>query len=217
VRFAGRAVAGVSFVVVLVAAGAGVVGAASVSTPAPAPKPAHGAAPWPAPADPLRRVLAAGLQPERKESFIHHVHAHLDVFVNGALVIVPAAIGINVRDPDVHVFKVPDGSKAYGGIRLCDKPCISPLHTHDDTGILHTESASAVPNRLGQFFTEWDVRLGRSCVGGYCRPASIEVFVNGKRYTGDPRAILLTDHKEIAIVIGTPPKKIPSAADFSKA
>lgn len=36
-------------------------------------------------------------------------------------------------------------------------PCISPLHTHDTTGSLHTESATAVPNRLGQFFTEWGV------------------------------------------------------------
>jgi hypothetical protein len=217
VRLVGRTVAGASFVGVLVTAGVGAVGAATMSTPAPAPKPEHGAAPWPAPANPRQRVLAAGLQPERKDTLIHHVHAHLDVFVNGGRVIVPAAIGINVRDPGVQVFEAPDGSKAYGGIRLCKKPCISPLHTHDDTGILHTESASPVPNRLSQFFTEWGVRLSRSCVGGYCRPASIEVFVSGKRYSGDPRAILLTDHKEIAIVNGTPPKKIPSTANFSNA
>jgi hypothetical protein len=74
-----------------------------------------------------------------------------------------------------------------------------------------------VPNRLGQFFTEWGVRLGRDCVGGYCRPTSIQFFVNGKRYDGSPRAILLTDHKEIAIVIGSPPGKIPKTADFSSA
>ena len=71
------------------------------------------------------------------------------------------------------------------------------------------------PNRLGQFFTEWGVRLGRACVGGYCRPEQHRVYVNGKRYTGDPRAILLTDHKEIAIVIGTPPKKIPKTGVFA--
>jgi hypothetical protein len=41
--------------------------------------------------------------------------------------------------------------------------------------------------------------------------------VNGKRCSGDPRATLLTDRKEIAIVIGTPPKKIPKTADFSGA
>lgn len=184
----------------------------------PAPKPAHGAAPWAAPEDALGLTVAAGLQPERKETLTHHVHSHLDVFVNGKRVVVPAGIGINIKDPDVKTFRdTPDGSKAYGGIELCAEPCISPLHTHDRTGILHTESASPVPNRLGQFFTEWGVRLGRNCVGGYCRPSNIEFYVNGKRYQGDPRAILLTDRKEIAIVIGTPPKKIPKTADLSNA
>jgi len=184
----------------------------------PAPKPAHGAAPWAAPEDALGLTVAAGLQPERKETLTHHVHSHLDVFVNGKRVVVPAGIGINIKDPDVKTFRdTPDGSKAYGGIELCAQPCISPLHTHDRTGILHTESASPVPNRLGQFFTEWGVRLGRNCVGGYCRPSNIEFYVNGKRYQGDPRAILLTDRKEIAIVIGTPPKKIPKTADLSNA
>jgi hypothetical protein len=205
-----RIVAGAAAVAAL---GAFAVAAAS----APAPKPARGAAPWPAPANPLPLIRAAGLEPERKETLIHHVHAHLDVFLNGKRVRVPAAVGIDIRDPGVRRFKLPDGSTAYGGIQLCRKPCISPLHTHDDTGILHTESASPIPNRLGQFFTEWDVRLTRSCVGGYCRPAGIAFYVNGKRYSGDPRGILLTNHKEIAIVIGTPPKKIPRTGDFSGA
>jgi hypothetical protein len=34
--------------------------------------------------------------------------------------------------------------------------------------------------------------------------------VNGGRYSGDPRAILLKDKREIAIVIGKPPGHIPS-------
>ena len=212
----GRFAVGVTVVTVLAAAAVGAIAAAIVVKPA--PKPVQGAAPWPAPADPLRLTLAAGLTPERKESLTFHVHAHLDVFLNGRRVVVPAGIGINIKDPAVQVFTdTPDGSKAYGGIELCAKPCISPLHTHDNTGILHTESATPVPNRLGQFFTEWGVRLGRACVGGYCRPTNIEFFVNGNRYGGDPRAILLTDRKEIAIVIGTPPKKIPKTADISRA
>ena len=178
----------------------------------PAPRPKQGAVPWPAPPDPLRLTRAAGLAPERKETLTFHVHAHLDVYVNGKHLIVPAGIGINIKDPGVHSGPNPDGSTGYGGIRLCARPCISPLHTHDDSGILHTESATPVPNRLGQFFTEWHVRLGRNCVGGYCRPSNIQFYVDGKPYTGDPRAIPLTDRKEIAIVIGTPPKKIPKTA-----
>jgi hypothetical protein len=191
-------------------------GAAGIAIGAgPAPKPAHGAAPWPAPKEPLPLIVAAGLKPERKETLIHHVHAHLDVFVNGKHEVVPAAIGIEIHDPGVHLFTLRDGSKAYGGIQLCRKPCISPLHTHDNSGILHTESASPLPNRLGQFFTEWGVRLTPRCVGGYCKSDTIRFYVNGKKYTGDPRAIKLTNHKEIAVVIGTPPKTIPSKGNFS--
>jgi hypothetical protein len=172
---------------------------------------------WPAPPDPLRLAVAAGLKPEPFETLIHHVHSHLDVFGNGSAVRVPAGIGINVNDPGVHRFAQADGTTAYGGIQRCAQPCISPLHTHDDTGILHTESPSPVPNRLGQFFIEWGVRLTPSCVGSYCRPTSITVYVDGQPFTGDPRKIQLTNFKEIAIVIGTPPKTIPSAADFSHA
>jgi hypothetical protein len=209
----GRILAGATVLAVVAAAAV----AADTATIPPAPKPAQGAAPWPAPADPLRLTRAAGLQPERKETLVHHVHAHLDVFVNGKPQTVPSGIGIDIHDPGVRKFEEPDGSTSYGGIDLCEKPCISPLHTHDVSGILHTESASAAPNRLGQFFTEWGVRLGRTCVGGYCRPASIRFYVNGRLYEGDPREILLTDRKEIAIVIGTPPKRIPKTADVSRA
>jgi hypothetical protein len=173
---------------------------------------------WPAPSNPLQLVVAAGLKPEPFETLIHHVHAHLDVFVNGAHVRVPAGIGINIHDPGVHNAPLPDGTTGYGGIQRCASPCISPLHTHDDTGILHTESSSPVPNRLGQFFIEWGVRLTPQCVGGSCRPAtSINVFVNGRPFSGDPSTIQLTNGEEIALVIGTPPKTIPSTANLSQA
>lgn len=160
---------------------------------------------------------AAGLTPERKETLIHYVHAHLDVFVNGRPEIVPAGIGINPADPGVHGFTAPDGSTAYGGIQLCDVPRISPLHTHDDSGIVHTESASPVPNRLGQFFTEWRVRLTPLVRRRLLPPDQHRDLVNGNRHRGDPPLIQLIDHKEIAVVIGTPPKKIPHTADFSNA
>jgi hypothetical protein len=181
----------------------------------PAPADADAAVLWPAPPDPIERTVAAGLEPERKEFLIHHVHAHLDVFVDGEPIAVPAGIGINIDDPEVRRFDLPDGSVSYAGITRCRKPCISPLHTHDETGILHTESATPEPNTLGQFFTEWGVRLSESCVGEYCSPEPIAFYVDGEPYTQDPRAIKLTDRKQIAIVIGTPPPKIPKTADFS--
>jgi hypothetical protein len=164
--------------------------------------------PWSRPNDTLGRSRAAGLKPERHEFFAYHVHAHLDIFVSGRRLRVPAGVGIEIADPGVQRARLADGSMAFGGIRECARPCISPLHTHDDTGVLHTESQHNHPNRLGQFFTEWRVRLTRSCIGGYCR--GVRFFVNGKRYAGDPRAITLTNLKEIAIVVGRRPASIPS-------
>ena len=184
------------------------------------PPPAGGAAKvlWRAPDDPLARTVRAGLDPERKEFLIHHVHAHLDVFVDGKPIAVPAGIGIKIDDPAVKRLKLPDGSFSYGGIDpACRKACISPLHTHDNSGILHTESKTPKPNTLGQFFTEWGVRLSKSCVGTDCRSKPVAFYVNGKSYAGDPRAIKLTDQKEIAVVIGTPPAKIPNTANLSNA
>jgi hypothetical protein len=194
-------------------------GAVSTTTGPPSgPVPTNGAVPWPAPPDPLGHARAAGLRPEAFETLEHHVHAHLDVFVDGAPVTVPAGIGINTKDPGVHKFVI-DGQPGYGGISPpCKQACISPLHTHDVTGILHTESPTNVDNTLGEFFVEWGVKLDTSCVGGYCRPQwKIAIYVNGKAIgSADPRAIDLSNHKEIAIVIGRPPSKIPSQGNFTQ-
>ena len=176
-----------------------------------APEPASGGVPWPAPSDPIALSAEAGLEPATHEFLDYHVHAHLDVFVNGEPVEVPAAIGINIDDPAVKIFEDPGGT-GYGGIDPpCEDPCISPLHTHSPDGVLHTESAQAEPNTLGQFFVEWDVALDARCVGGYCEPdATIQVFLDGELHEGNPAEIELTDGLEIAIVIGSPPAEIPS-------
>jgi hypothetical protein len=183
-------------------------------TAAAAPQPDSGAPPWPAPSDPLAKTEEAGLVAEPKEFFGIHLHAHLDIFVNGEPVEVPAGIGIDITNPDVKTGAGP----SYGGIELCAQPCISPLHTHDVTGVLHTEAAENETNSLGQFFIEWDVALDENCVGGYCEPeAPISVFVDGEPYDDDPAEIGLEDQREIAIVIGSFPDEVPSTYDFSNA
>ena len=181
-----------------------------------APTPASGAAPWPAPGDPLGLTRKAGLEPETHEFLDYHVHAHLDVFVNGEPVVVPAGLGVAIDDPAVRHDVLVDGTDNYGGIDPpCAEPCISPLHTHDVSGVLHTETKEPSPNTLGQLFTEWNVALDGSCVGGYCEPeASVLVYVDGRAFEDDPATIELTDGKEIAIVIGTPPEEIPVSYRF---
>src|SRR3954470_17927552 len=68
---------------------------------------ADGVPEWPAPDDPMERAAAAGLEPQVRELLQTHRHSHLDVFVDGEPVVVPAAIGIDVTDPGVKRFPGP--------------------------------------------------------------------------------------------------------------
>jgi hypothetical protein len=121
---------------------------------------------------------------------VEHYHAHLDIFVNGKHIVVPALIGIN----------------AGAGY-------LTQLHTHDTRGVIHIESQQAgVSFNLGQFFAEWAVFLNSRCVGAYCN--GLKWYVNGKQQTGDPQRYVPKSHDEIAIVVGKPPKKIPSRYAF---
>jgi len=209
---------GAAVVVAVVVVGLSSFGSGAAPTPsAPGSAVASAVLPalvWPAPTDPMERTVEAGLEPAPQEYLVNHVHAHLDVFIDGKRVLVPAAIGINAEDPEVDYF---EDVGSYGGIEMCDQPCISPLHTHDESGIIHTESQDPEPHTLGQFFAEWGVELSETCVGEHCAPTPIAVFVGGERYEGDPRTVELTDREVIVVVVGTPPSEIPSTADFSRA
>jgi hypothetical protein len=151
-----------------------------------------GAAPWNPGLDTLPdRLKPLGLNDLTTEGQVIHIHQHLDIFVNGKHIPVPANIGI------------------YDGQFLTE------LHTHDASGIMHVESPTRREFDLGQFFGVWGVRLNSDCVGGYCRQVTPwTVYVNGRSYSGDPGALVLKPHQEIAFVIGTPPKKIPSSYRF---
>ena len=151
-----------------------------------------GEAPWPAPADAGAAIAAAGLPALRSEGTVVHFHAQLFVFVDGAPQPVPKDIGVDF-----------------------DARRISPLHTHTDDGIVHVEANEESTFTLGQFFTQWGVRLTPDCVGGYCGPTRKPTFyVDGKEFTGDPRTIEITGNREIALVVGKPPPDIPATATF---
>ncbi len=147
--------------------------------------------------DGLRARLAAlGLPALNEEGQALHIHQHLDIFVHGQAVAVPADIGIN---------------EAAG--------FISPIHVHDTSSIVHVESPTVQDFTLGQFFAIWGVRLSSDCLGSYCSDADdqLQVYVNGARYTGDPTALVLASHQEIAIIYGTAaeiPTSIPASYTF---
>lgn len=142
-----------------------------------------GRAPWPANnGNGLRARLAAiGLPALAAEGTVLHIHSHLDVFVGGTRVVVPAGIGI---DP-------------YGRF-------ISPLHTHDTTGVIHVEAPTVQTFTLGQFFDVWGVRFGGGCLGGYCsaRSRKLRVYADGRR-VADPQRLPLAAHEEIVVAFGT--------------
>jgi hypothetical protein len=151
--------------------------------------------PWPAPADAAAAVTAAGLPMLGAEGNVEHIHAHLDVLADGQSVPVPANIGIDRR-----------------------QGTISPLHTHDGSGVIHIESPVKRQFSLGEFFSEWQVSLTPDNVGALRAGDGevVRVFVNGKPQTGNPAAILFNAHDEIALVYGTPRpgENIPSKYDF---
>jgi hypothetical protein len=151
-----------------------------------------GPAPWNAGVDHLPdRLGPLGLPQLEAEGTEIHIHQHLDIYVNGKHETVPGQIGI------------------YDGQFLTD------LHTHDTSGIMHVESNKKRLFSLGEFFGVWGVRLTSTCIGGYCKAKTPwRMYLNGSPYPGNPSALVLKRHQEIAIVIGKPPKKIPATYAF---
>jgi hypothetical protein len=118
-----------------------------------------------------------------------HIHQHLDLWVDGKKVTVPALIGI-------------DSNAGF----------LTELHTHTPDGIIHVESPTKTHFTLGQFFGEWGVKLTGNCVGRYC--GKVSWWVNGKKMTGNPAQLILDAHQEIVIAEGKAPAKIPSSYTF---
>ena len=142
-------------------------------------------------------VAAAGL-PYSEEMLKVHYHAHLDINADGKKVTVPPYLGF-----------VAQGNKVSG---------LAPLHTHADDGVIHIENSVPATFVLGQVFVEWGVRFSADCLGGLCTGGGKElaVFVDGKRYSGDPTKLVLKTHQEIAIEYGATGKlpTPPSAYAF---
>ncbi len=153
-------------------------------------------APWEAELTHLRdRLTAINLPALTEEGTALHTHQHIDIFVHGTAVPVPAYIGVN----ETELF-------------------ISPIHTHDTTGIIHVESPTIQKFTLGQFFDIWGVAFSKNSIGGYTADATstLAVYVNGKKFEGDPRSIELTAHEEIVVTYGSPKElpKIPENYTF---
>jgi len=141
-----------------------------------------------------------GVQCNSFEQLLFHIHAHLDIIINGHYFLVPAQIGIT-------------------------NTCFYWLHTHDISGIVHIESPVNRNFTLGQFFDIWNkkfsndqIRFNNTQIFNYLATGNspLNVYVNGTKVPNgvNYRDIKLHAHDEIAIVYGTPPSRIPSNYDF---
>jgi len=137
-----------------------------------------------------------GIQCNNVEQLVSHIHAHLDIFINGQPYTIPSQIGIT------------------------DK-CFYWLHTHDESGIIHIESPVAKDYTIGQFFDIWNKKFSNTqildnIVNG---KNTLNVYVNGNKVNAgvNYRDIKLKAHDEIAVVYGKPPSTIPSKYNFPQA
>ena len=130
-----------------------------------------------------------GIEGSSREMLQVHVHAHLSLFLKGEQIAIPYGIGI------VRPFQVNNGFVGMGS-------GIYWLHTHDATGIIHVESPDNRTYTLGQFFDIWGQTLNAHEVAGL--KGAVRAYVDGKRYSGDPRDIVLSAHTQITLEVGAP-------------
>lgn len=135
----------------------------------------------PASVTPIPTVVArptiSNVACQSTEQSNYHGHAHLTLIIKDEPVAVPANIGI-----------------AY------DKKCLYWLHTHDQSGIIHIESAKKDTYTLGTFLRIWKEQFANLQY-----PSELDarygwkVYVNGRLYRGDFHSLPLFSHTLITM------------------
>lgn len=134
-----------------------------------------------------------GIDSDQVERLAFHVHAHLQIYVDGQQRGVPEGIGVV---PPLQVEQTTQGPFVVGGAG------IYWLHTHDSSGVIHVESPVQRPFDLGELFDLWGQPLGPDQVGPARGP--VTALVDGAVVTGDPRDIPLSAHAVVQLDVGTP-------------
>lgn len=132
----------------------------------------------------------------------YHIHVHVSLFHNGTQIAIPLAIGI--VNPVIGT----------GGVLALSGSCMYHLHTHDRTGLIHIENPTVATFTLGDVFDIWGEPLTRSNIAGFTGPVLVYTancavgfpFICDAPsvYSGDPRAIVFTQHEQITLEIGGP-------------
>jgi hypothetical protein len=133
-----------------------------------------------------------GVQCAPIEQLAYHIHAHLQVFIDGQPRSLPGGIGM----------VGPVAEQTNYGPFYAATGCYYWLHTHASDGIIHIESPSLRLYTLGTFFDEWREPLSSTRVAGLS--GKVTAFLNGKRWTKTPRDLPLLPHAVIQLDVGSP-------------
>ena len=130
-----------------------------------------------------------------KQKVGYHVHTHVAIFVNGNQVRIPAGAGIAAPRLAEHESTGVFYDNSVLG-------CLYWLHVHANDGVIHVEAPAKQTFTLGQFFDIWGQPLSPTQVG----PATgtVVAFVNGTRFTGNPRDVPLLKQGVIQLDVGSP-------------
>lgn len=133
-----------------------------------------------------------GIRCDTAEGAVFHIHQHVTIADHGKPIVVPSDVG-----------------------RPLAASCLYWLHTHDSDGLIHVESPKFRSFTLGNFFDVWGQPLSRTVVSSArVKRGAMRVYVDGARYTGDPRKIGLSQHTDIAIEAGPPYRKPEPFTDW---
>jgi hypothetical protein len=135
----------------------------------------------------------AGIQCAPIEQLAYHIHAHLQVYVDGKPRQLPGAIGL--LGP---VAQQTPAGPFYGA-----QKCYYWLHTHTADGVIHIESPTARVYTLGNFFDEWRQPLSANQVAG--ATGHVTAFLNGNPWTSNVRNIPLNRRAQVQLNVGNPP------------
>jgi hypothetical protein len=124
-----------------------------------------------------------GIKCEAMEGAVMHIHQHVAIRDHGKPVAIPDDVG-----------------------RPLVAQCLYWIHTHTPDGIVHIEAPGFRTFTLGNFFDVWGQPLARNGVAG-AKPKKnehVQIWLGGRAYDGDPRAIELTSHLDVVIEVGPP-------------
>jgi hypothetical protein len=117
----------------------------------------------------------------------HGFPVHVELFVHGRVLLLPAGIGI--ADP----LRSADGFVTPLG-------CSYPFFTLDPTGVIHVTAGTA--STLADVFRIWHQPLTRHRLLGFGSRRPLTAFVDGRRWHGDPGRIPLRSRAEIVVELG---------------